>query len=262
MISTALYTNVSNVAQALAFQSPEVLNNAVTAGSTSISLNQAPPPDWTVGSSLIIDVNNPTVSETVTIQSVSGNSIAVSALANNHSANAPVINVTILQNYVKPASRWFDSLTHVPAGFAYEQVTETKTAYIDNKGYIVIPLSKPVVTLSDVTIATFKINPVIPAINLDLTKSYIEDSYFLKVMPDELFIVKSGIATVTYSGGYNPLPDDIVLAATMLAARLYKERDSGYSDAVGNTDLGILQYKHAIPTDIIAIVQRYRRWTV
>ena len=263
MPSTALYTDVGKVAQALAFQSPETLNSNVSALGTSIVLSQAPPSDWQVGTQLLVDANNSSLREVVTMTAPpNGSTITVTALTNNHVAGVPIINISVLSTYVSAASRWFDSLTYTPAGFAYEEITETKDAWFDNNGFIVIPLSKPVVKLSDITSATYQYNPVISADNLDLTKAWVIDNYILKAASAIYYANRIGISTVTYLGGYSTIPDDIVLAVTMLAARLYKERDSGYSDTVGSAELGVFQYKRAIPADILAIVQKYRRWTV
>lgn len=261
-MSTALYTDTGKVAAALAIQSPETLAAPVSTGATSITLNQAPPADWQVGATLILDANNPTLREMVTITGApSGANVSVSATVNAHVLGIPVVNGTLLANYPGSASRMFDSLTYTPAGFAYETVTEIKSAYYANNGLIVVPLSKPVVAIGDVISAIFQIDPLNPANTLDLTKAWVRDGYILEIVPAQSYCRHEGMATVTYKGGYSPVPDDIALAVTMLAARLYKERDSGYSDVIGNSDMGIVQYKKALPADVAAIVQKYRRWT-
>lgn len=262
MQSTSLYTSVARVAQALAMQSPETLIAGVSVGATTIILNQAPPSDWQVGCQLLIDGNNLTNQETVTVSNINGTSVTISALTKAHLTGAPVINSTILSNYVSSASRWFDSLTYTPAGFAYEEVTETKEVNVNKDNYVVCALSKPIVSLSDITSMTFQNNPYLNSDSLDLTKAWVIDNYILKVASPILYASRDGVATINYSGGYKTLPDDLVLAVTMLAARQYKMRDSGYGDAVGNSDLGMTLYHKPIPSDIAAIVQRYRRWTV
>lgn len=255
------YTDAGKVAAALSFQAPETLNASVNSGATSITLNNPPPSDWQVGSTLILDANNPTLRETVTISAAPiGSTIPISATVNAHVQDSPVIDGTLVENYVSAASRWFDSLTFTPAGFGFESYTDEKESYVTNQGYIVIPLSKPVVKLSDITSVTFQSTPIVPADTLNLTKARIRNSCVLEIVPSNLYCERSGIATVNYSGGFNPIPDDISLAVTMLAARLYKERDSGYSDVIGSAETGIFQYKKALPADVNAIVQRYRRW--
>jgi hypothetical protein len=67
--------------------------------------------------------------------------------------------------------------------------------------------------------------------------------------------------SVTYKGGFNPLPDDIVLATTVMAARMYKERQSGYSDVIATDADGTAQYRRAMPADVYALIQEWKRWT-
>lgn len=260
-MSTILYTDAGKVAQALAFQSPETLNGAVAIGATSLVLNTTPPSDWTVGSTLILDVNNPTLRETVTVSAISGSTLTVSALKNAHTTGSPVVNGTIVSNYVSPASRWFDTVTYNQSGIGYETVTDKKTAYIGNDGFITVPLSKPIVNIDDVMDITFQSTPLDPIDSLDLSKAWIEDNYFLSIAPNKSYYRRQGQATVVYSGGYNPVPDDIVQAVTVMAARFYKERDSGYSDVIASTETGVMQYQKAMPADVKMVVDKYRRWT-
>lgn len=263
MPSSILYTDVGKVAASLAMQAPEILSLQATVGSTYITLNQNPPADWQVGSQLLLDVNNSALRETVTIiGSPNNNVVPISSTVNNHAEGAPVVNVTLLTPYISWASRWFDNVTNYSAGFAYESILDTKEAYITNKGYIVVPLNKPVVNLSDVTTATYQSNPMDNVDILNLNYARIRDGYFLEVVAPRNYYDKSGIATITYSGGYKTLPDDIVWAVTVMAARMYKERDSGYSDIIGSNDMGgIFSYKKAMPADVKVIVQNYKRWT-
>lgn len=52
-------------------------------------------------------------------------------------------------------------------------------------------------------------------------------------------------------------PDDIVRATKRLAAFLYKQRDSQVFDSTAFTELGIIRIKHAIPNDILSILEPY-----
>lgn len=259
--SGVLYTDTGKVAQALAFQSPETLNGAVVAGATSITISSTLPQDWTIGSTLILDVNNPSLRETVTISNISGNTLMVSALANAHVAGSPVVNGTLVANYVSAASRWFDDATYNQSGIGFESVVDTKMGYLDNDGTLLIPLSKPVVLMQNVTSVTFQSTVLDPVDTLDITKAWIESKYMLRIAVLNSYNVRNGMATVSYSGGYNPIPDDIVQACTVIAARMYKQRDSGYSDVIGSSDTGIMQYTKAVPPDVKIIVNKYRRWT-
>jgi hypothetical protein len=263
-MSTINYTDVGRVVRALAFQSPELVagDGSLVVGSTQISLNQTVPADWQVGTSLGIDMNNQDLFEVVQITSIPSNSqIIVTPLTQNHASGTPIVNVTAVIPYVSAASRWFDSVTYYEAGFGYEPITDKKTAYIDNEGFIVVPLSKPIVKIENVTSITFQSSPLDQADTLDLSKAWIEDRYFLKIATMKPYYRKNGMTNVQYSGGFNPVPDDIVQAVTVMAARMYKERDSGYSDVIGSAETGLVKYKKAAPADVQVIINKYRRWT-
>lgn len=256
------YTDVGKVVKALAFQSPETLSGAVIAGATSIPISPTIPIDWQVGVTLVLDANNPSLRESVEIMGAPvNNTVPITATQFAHVAGAPVVNATIVADYVSPASQWFDSMTYTPAGFGYESYTDTKDAYLSREGTLVVPLSKPKVKKSDVTSATYQPNVWQDPLTLDLSKAWVRDDYFLEIAAPYPFSERRGQITVNYSGGYVNLPDDLTNAVTILAARLYKIRDSGYSDVIGNNDLGVFQYKKPIPSDVETIIRRYRRWT-
>lgn len=263
-MSTILYTDLGKVVRSLAFQSPEIIagTDALPAGSTQITVNQAIPTTWQVGDTLAIDANNEMSFEIVTITAIpSTTSFNVSALTKNHALGAPVVNATAVVPYPSAASRWFDTITYNQSGVGYEAITDKKTAYIDNDGFITIPLSKPIVKIEDVQSISFQSSPLEPVDTLDISKAWIEDNYFLIVAAQRTYLRKNGMANVTYSGGFNPVPDDIVQAVTVMAARFYKERDSGYSDVIASTETGVLQYQKAMPADVKMVVDKYRRWT-
>jgi hypothetical protein len=210
--------------------------------------------------SLMLDASNSTNAETVVITSINSLVIGVTPLLNSHVVNAPIVNVTQVNDYLGPASRWFDGVTNVDAGFGYESVTETIEAIINNDGYISIPLSKPTVAMSDVVSATFQPAPLDAVDTLILAQGWVIDSYFLDIAPTNGYNVKSGLATISYQGGFNPLPLDIVQAVTVMAARFYKEKDSGYSDVIGSSETGTLKYQKAMPADVAQVVNDYTRW--
>lgn len=278
MSSTINYTDTGKVATALAVQAPEILSSSASAGDTQIAVStllnnntipqygdspQLMPNDWQVGTRLIIDANNADTYEVCTITGqLEGNTVKITALRYAHARGTTIMNGTQIERYVPAASRWMDTQTfYKDYGLSYEEVTEEKEGYINNNGILVVPLSKPVVKISDVQNITFKYSLVLPSDTLNLQYARIRNNYFLEIMPNQVYNVRNGMATITYSGGYNPIPDDIIMATTVMAARFYKERDSGYSDAVGSSDLGIITYKKACPSDVKAVIQRYRRWT-
>lgn len=262
-MSTILYTDVGRVVRALAFQAPELVagNGTLAAGATTITLNQSLPADWQVGTSLGVDTNSQTLFEVVQITSIpSNNQVNVTALTQSHVSGAPIVNVTPVLPYVSAASRWFDTATYNKTGIGYETVTDKKTAYIDNEGLITITLSKPMVDINDVMDIQFQSSVFDDVDDLDLSKAWIENNFFLKIAPLRSYSRRSGQATVVYSGGFNPIPDDITQAVTVMAARFYKERDSGYSDVIGSAETGIMQYHKAAPADVWQVVDRYMRW--
>lgn len=263
MTSTALYTDVGRVVRALAFQSPETVSGTsdLPAGSTTITVSQNIPSLWQVGDTLAIDANSDTNFEMVTITAIpSLNQFNVTALTKSHSAGAPVVNATAVTPYIGAASRWFDSVTYTPEGFAYETVNETKKAVVDSDGFVLVSLSKPLVDINDVMDVTFQNTPLDPIDTLDVTKAWVESDFLLRIAALNSYYSRSGMATITYNGGFNPIPDDITQAVTVIAARMYKQRDSGYSDSIGSPDTGVMTYQKAMPADVKLIVNKYRRW--
>jgi hypothetical protein len=245
----------------MGMQTPEYLTVLANVGAITITVNQVPA-DWQIGMFLLLDASNSTIDEQVTITSISGLNVGITALVNSHTVNAPLVNITQLAEFIGPASRWFDGVTNTLAGFGYESVTEVKMARINNDGYITVPLSKPLVLLANVTSATFQPTPLDPVDTLVLTQGWIVENFYLDVIPTNTYAVLKGLATITYMGGYSPMPLDITQAVTVMAARFYKEKDSGYSDVVGSAEMGTFSYKKAMPLDVKVIVDTYTRWVI
>lgn len=64
---------------------------------------------------------------------------------------------------------------------------------------------------------------------------------------------------ISYTGGFDPLPDDLVNAVTLLAVRFYKEIKSGLTDSIGIAELGTLQYTKALPARVVEMLRPYKR---
>lgn len=68
---------------------------------------------------------------------------------------------------------------------------------------------------------------------------------------------------ITYEGGYGTtieeLPADFVEAVTLLAARYYREDESGVSDAIGVAELGTVMYTKAMPVRVLDLIRPYTR---
>lgn len=67
---------------------------------------------------------------------------------------------------------------------------------------------------------------------------------------------------ISYIGGFDPLPDDLVNAAILLAVRFYKEIKSGLTDSIGVAELGTLQYTKALPARVVEMLRPYKRMVV
>jgi hypothetical protein len=60
------------------------------------------------------------------------------------------------------------------------------------------------------------------------------------------------------------LPADLIELATLLAARFYKEAETGLNDAIGVAELGTLIYTKAWPIRFVAMLEPFIRrvgWT-
>ena len=68
---------------------------------------------------------------------------------------------------------------------------------------------------------------------------------------------------VTYAGGLATLaanlPADLVEAATVMAARFYREDEGGLTDAIGVAELGVLVYTKAFPVRVLEMLRPYMR---
>jgi hypothetical protein len=64
---------------------------------------------------------------------------------------------------------------------------------------------------------------------------------------------------ISFTGGFNPLPDDLINAVTLLTVRFYKEVKTGLSDSIGVAELGMLQYTKALPERLVAMIRPYKR---
>lgn len=64
---------------------------------------------------------------------------------------------------------------------------------------------------------------------------------------------------ISFTGGFDPLPDDLVNAATLLSVRFYREVKSGLGDSIGIAELGTLTYTKAMPARVIEMLKPYRR---
>jgi hypothetical protein len=160
-----------------------------------------------------------------------------------------------MTDVVPAASRIWDDLTFYRNTFDLTTVTETLKGYIDTDGLLYVAVTKPII--QSVSALSFIVLPGDTPTIVGLTAIDF-DGYTIR--GNVGFPQQKITATVTYSGGFDPIPADIQRATTVLACRLWKEKDSGFSDVIGNSELGILQYKKGIPSGIEAVVKHYKRW--
>lgn len=73
----------------------------------------------------------------------------------------------------------------------------------------------------------------------------------------ELTIRPTGDVSITYTGGYNPIPEDLQLACCKWVDALYKTDMADYSRTI--TDSGAVIRPEAIPGQVKALIDPYRR---
>ena len=71
--------------------------------------------------------------------------------------------------------------------------------------------------------------------------------------------VKRVQVKMSFIGGFDPLPDDLVNTATLLSVRFYREVKSGLGDSIGVAELGTLTYTKAFPVRVIEMLKPYKR---
>lgn len=85
----------------------------------------------------------------------------------------------------------------------------------------------------------------------------VEGWTYIRERPRTLFV------KVAYLGGMAAtvadISPDLTEAVTLLAARMYREDESGVTDAMGIAELGTLQYTKALPERYVANVEKYLR---
>jgi hypothetical protein len=261
--SSILYTSAAAVATTALNSdiTPQTLSANATAGEILITANNLGQ-GWTIGSQLLLDGNNSNAETVIITAAISGNSIPITALQNNHIIGCAVFNVTVLSQYIAIASRFFDEETHYPAGWGYENWTEMKESRINNYGNLSIALSKPLVQIGDISSVSIQEMHNRGLNSILFTDAYIRNNFYLEIPLPWCGSPRPVMATVTYLGGYNPLPSWVSWATNVIAARMYMERQSGYSDTIGSAEQGTMSFKKAIPADVQEMISHNRRWVV
>ncbi len=165
----------------------------------------------------------------------------------------------LLSSLITQASRFIDrycaGFVDSDDYFAHQSVIdEVNIGYINANGVLRCFLRKPIVT--SVTAFRYKRFPHDTWQDVDPDMIHVQDY----VMSVSGFKYGGKVQVmVSYSGGFNPLPGDIVNAATLLAVRFYREVKSGLGDSIGIAELGTLTYTKAIPARVVEMLRPYRR---
>lgn len=260
------YATVQDVASALDLPEAARLARDAQAGDTQLSLDR---PVAIPGGAIVLVGYRGQASETVTVRASDQTLYLSAGLTMPHPAGSLILDATPFPDVVEAASRMVDQLTYTPAGgwlFA-DNYTEIDDVKAGREGNLVLCVGHaPVKTVYEVR---YQQAPWSPEWSAPVSRVWWDDeSYIVRVwlqdfvpaLPFSKVRVK-----VTYAGGYtlDEMPADIRRATAILAARLWKEKDSGYSDVIGNTDFGVLQYTQAAPKDVLAMLQPRKRvgWT-
>ncbi len=144
--------------------------------------------------------------------------------------------------------------------FALETRSETLRGLVDGRGVLQVWPHKP--DLSSVESLAYRHTPLeawlaVATERLALTGGQVE------VWPVETLRPGRYAVQMTYTGGYgadvDALPADLVEAATVLAARYYREAETGLTDAMGIAEIGQLVYTKAMPARVEELLQPFVR---
>lgn len=265
----AVYTDAAAIAAALRLAPDTILATpaGVSAVSLSLTANQvAGFGGIFTGMYLALDQFSSAVREVVQVTGiVTGTgpyAVPVTATLFAHGQGAPVKEVSQLQDVVGVASRMVDDATFTaPGAFGAQTLTETISSQGLSDGRLFTRVTGRNVTA--ITAIAWRFTPSDVLITLDSTQCTFDDyqvwSWPYQALPWSFN--KDVLVTLTYTSGYNPIPDDLKRAAAVIGARMFKEGDTGFSDVIGNSDMGLLQYKKGIPGDIALMLKPWRRWT-
>lgn len=165
----------------------------------------------------------------------------------------------LIAKLISRTSRFIDNFTNTPKGWDMETVTERLRAIVDKEGNLLAQAGKACV--SSVTSMSARYSPT-DQIAVDVTSILTADDSPVITVWDGKWLGFRGnrlVADVTYTGGYSPLPDDIVNATVVLTARLFKAKDAGFADVVGSDQMGTLIYSKVMPREVQAALNSRRR---
>lgn len=258
------YTDAAAIAASLRLAPDTTLSVLANAGDQSITLESTQNASGNAlypGMSLALDYYLGQGREVVTIDSVAGLTINLtSPLRFIHRIGSPVKEVSAINNAVGAGSRLVDdACSTAPGAFALQSYTETLLGNVDSKGRVFVGVTGRNVTL--VSSFSWQESPLDTPIVVPVNQLTFDDYQMYAWDSAPRRAVKNLLVNVSYSAGFDPLPDDIVSAATVGGARLFKSGEAGFSDVIGNSDLGILSYKKVLPPDILLMLKHWKRWS-
>jgi hypothetical protein len=130
-------------------------------------------------------------------------------------------------------------------------------AYVPDGNFVIWP-HKPYI--SSVSAISYRVNPTHQWETADVNNVEIQGTSVLvwEGGPSDQFQVK-----VSYVGGLGAdlasLPASLIEAATVLAARYFKEASTGLPDTIGLSDIGVLTYSKTMPIRVKASLDRLKR---
>lgn len=166
----------------------------------------------------------------------------------------------LITSIIPRTSRFIDTYTDIPQGWDQATLTETLPGVIDVNGYLSVMAGKPVV--QSVSSLSLTYDPRAAAVTADTAGIQLDPNGRVWSLAPSWYGYRTYSrlrVTINYTGGYNPLPDDVTHAAIVLTARMYKAKDAGWSDAVGSDQMGMLIYSKVMPREIAAILNQRKR---
>jgi hypothetical protein len=189
-----------------------------------------------------------------------------------HIISGSSVDDALLGTLVTAASRaWdrkctgvVDAQNYFITGSAVNEVLEGQIDYL-GQSILVYP-HKPIIT--SVSSFSFQARIIDPVYTVDPSRIDIRGPS-VRAYPSNLaldFPSKCKV-TISYTGGIGDdisnLPDDMVEAVSILAARFYREAETGLTDQMGVAELATMVYTKAWPirvTDLLSVYQRHVGW--
>ena len=189
-------------------------------------------------------------------------------LGSHRSTLNPSTDKSLVDALITAASRWVDrecTGSADPDAIDYF-LSETKTdqqlqGRVDRNGMILCYPRKPIVTA--VSAMSYKARIQDPWTAVDTAEINLAGGRVEAYPTGITFNLARAFVKMTYTGGLAAstagLPADLIELTTILAIRLYREAETGLTDAIGVAELGTLVYTQAIPVRVKAMMQPFKR---